>query len=694
MAIGVRAWFLRRDPGLFAIRRAARVAAVACVGFYVGRYFVHDPVMATYALFAAVAMGFLSQISGPAARRSVTLLWSLPVAWLLVAAGTLVAGNLWAATAGMLVFGFFIAYAGVGGPRLVGLTAGMQLFFILPCFPPYAPDTLISRIVGVSVGLGLLALAERTLWPDPDPIDYETRLADACERLANNLTARAAGDPSAAAATLALAEESAEAIRPLVLPPAARPASAGRRDQALSDAGSMLRFALTRLRSLPSGFAPPAAVAELLDISARTAGATAEALCGGPPPDADDLADAFSAEQLDRRERPVPDDPDDTRITTQSLATANGVWAMATAVRIAMGAPIESRHGTPRMRRERFPYAYASPVRLWWQRFAVHLTPRSVYFQGAVRVAVALAAARLIAGILGLSHGFWVLLATLTLLRSRAADTRIALAPAVVGTVAGAAVVGVLLVAVGPRTDIYTAITPPIMLAAFAAGALIGPAWGQALFTVVVTLVFTQLAPAGAQLAGARVVDVFVGATVGVSAGVLAWPRGAGGELRRSAARFLAAGGQAVRETALVLTGSRPPPSLADSSAGAMPRVRAAMALADASYGMYQTERHATRESTVDWQAVMATGHHIVRGSELLRDTYLPGSLAPWRTLVNESPAAVGDACGIIAHNVDEGSDPRATPAPVAPAPDTTVVDVQAWLSGIADDLTRLTADC
>jgi uncharacterized membrane protein YccC len=190
------------------------------------------------------------------------------------------------------------------------------------------------------------------------------------------------------------------------------------------------------------------------------------------------------------------------------------------------------------------------------------------------------------------------------------------------------------------------------------------------------------------------VVDVFVGATVGVSAGVLAWPRGAGGELRRSAARFLAAGGQAVRETALVLTGSRPPPSLADSSAGAMPRVRAAMALADASYGMYQTERHATRESTVDWQAVMATGHHIVRGSELLRDTYLPGSLAPWRTLVNESAAAVGDACGIIAHNVDEGSDPRATPAPVAPAPDTTVVDVQAWLSGIADDLTRLTADC
>ena len=675
------------------MRRAVRVAAVACVGFYVCRYLVNDRVMATYALFAAVAMGFLSQIPGPAVRRSITLLWSVPVACLLVTAGTLLAGNVWAATAGMLVFGFFIAYAGVGGPRLVGLTAGMQLFFILPCFPPYAPDTLISRLIGVCVGLGLLALAERTLWPDPDPVGYEARLAKACEGLANNLTARATGDPNAATATLASAEGSAEAIRPSRLPPEARPASAGRRDRALSDAGSMLRFALARLREMPSGLAAPVAVAELLDTSARTAEATAGALRGGPPPDTDDLAGAFSATQRVRPERPGPDDSDDTRMTALSLATADGVWAMATAVRVARAAPIESGHGTRRVRRERFPYAYASPVRLWWQQFAAHLTPRSVYFQGAVRVAVALAAARLVAGVLELSHGFWVLLATLTLLRSRAVDTRIALRPAIVGTVAGAAGVGVLLVVVGPRPDIYAAITPPIMVAAFAAGALIGPAWGQALFTVVVTLVFTQLAPAGAQLAGARVLDVFVGAAIGVAAGVLAWPRGAGGELRRSGARLLAAGGEAVRETAQVLTASRPLPSLTDPSVGAMPRVKEAKLLADASYGMYQTERHGAPESMVDWQAVTAAGHHIVRGSQLLRDTYDPGSLAPWRPLVNDSATNVGEACGVLANALYEGRDPRAAPVAVAPATDNRVADVQIWLAGVADDLTRLSAD-
>ncbi len=208
------------------MRRAVRVAAVACVGFYVCYYLVDDPVMATYALFAAVAMGFLSQIPGPAVRRSVTLLWSLPVALLLVTVGTLLAGNLWAATAGMLVFGFLIAYAGVGGPRLVGLTAGMQLFFILPCFPPYAPDTLTSRLFGVCVGLGLLAFAEWTLWPDRGAVSYQALLANACERLADHLTIRATGDPDASAATLAAVAWPAEAMWPSHLPPAARPASA------------------------------------------------------------------------------------------------------------------------------------------------------------------------------------------------------------------------------------------------------------------------------------------------------------------------------------------------------------------------------------------------------------------------------------------------------------------------------------
>jgi uncharacterized membrane protein YccC len=452
----------------------------------------------------------------------------------------------------------------------------------------------------------------------------------------------------------------------------------------------MVRFALARLREMPPGTGVPGAAAGLLDTYARTASAIALALRGAAPPDNDELGEAFSLLRQGRHDRPAPDGSDDIRMTTLSLAAADGVWTAATAVRVALGAPIESGHAARPVRRERFPYAYPSTVRLWWRQFALHLTPRSVYFQSAVRVAVALAAARLAAGLLELSHGFWVLLATLTLLRSRAVDTRIALRPAIVGTATGALVVGAMLVVIGPHSDVYIALTPPIMVAAFAAGTLIGPAWGQALFTVFVTLVFAQLAPVSAELAGVRVLDVLVGAAIGVGAGVLAWPRGGGGELRRSAARFLDASGQLVRQTAEVLTISPPPSSLDDASAVAVARANEAKALANASYGMFQTERHPARESTVDWQAVMTAGYHIVRGSELLRDTYEPGALTPWRPLVTDSATNVCEACGVLASALDEDRDPHLPRAVVGQSPNHHVADMQVWLAGVADDLTRL----
>src|SRR4030095_7611018 len=114
-----------------------------------------------------------------------------------------------------------------------------------------------------------------------------------------------------------------------------------------------------------------------------------------------------------------------------------------------------------------------------------------VYFQGALRLAVALGLARLLAGVLDLSHGFWVLLTVLTLLRASAAETRALLWPALVGTAvrsAGdAAVVGsvgaaALLVAGIPPTA-FAVVLPLVMLVGFSAGPLLGLGWAQALFT-------------------------------------------------------------------------------------------------------------------------------------------------------------------------------------------------------------------
>ena len=256
-----------------------------------------------------------------------------------------------------------------------------------------------------------------------------------------------------------------------------------------------------------------------------------------------------------------------------------------------------------------------STPRLWWQRLREHLTPRSVYFQGALRLAAALAVARLLAGVLDLSHGFWVLLTVLTLLRASAAETRALLWPALVGTVIGSVAAAALLVVGIPPTAFAVAL-PLVMLIGFAAGPLLGLGWAQALFTLVIALVFAQVSPVDWHLAEARVVDVAVGAAIGLATGLLAWPRGGSGELHRAAGRFLAAAGRVVRETVDVLThGDRP--------GAALPQARDAGELVQASWALYQTERHPP--PSVDWQATLLAGHHAVRGAEWL----LTGSARP-----------------------------------------------------------------
>ncbi|MDQ1658997.1 MAG: hypothetical protein QOD41_4080 [Cryptosporangiaceae bacterium] len=698
----VAAWLRHRDPGLVAVRRAARVTTVACIGFYLCRYGLGNRVMAPYALFGAVALGMLAQIPGTPKQRARTLLAVLPVAYVLVVAGTLLSVSNWTAAAGMFVLGFTVTYAGVGGPRLVGLAAGLQLLYILPCFPPYDPGSLGYRLAGVTIALLLLALAEVVLWPDPVPAPYEHRLAGAVSALAGCLTAIADaldGDPygrDRLAALLPGATEAAEAIRPSRLPPGERPAAAGRHDRALSHAGRSTRLILGRIADLyfedDRGALSRLEAATLLRQAAASSHATAAALRGpGSAPDTGPLTAAIAAFRADRL-RVVPNGIHPDRLRLGSLALMIGEWTkvLVTAVRVARGAPIRPDPTPPSGRPGEFWYAYEPAIRLWWDRFGAHLTPRSVYFQGALRLAVALAAARLLAGGLDLSHGFWVLLATLTLLRTSAAETRSALRPALIGTLAGAVLAGGLLV-VGADPHVYAVALPPVMLIGFAAGPLLGLGWAQALFTLVIALVFAQVAPVDWRLAEARVLDVAAGAGVGVLIGVFAWPRGGAGELRRATANYLTACAEVVRETVAVLARGAQPGT-------ALPRARLLGHLADASYALYQTERHSP--SPVDWQATLLAGDHAVHGAEALLRSCPTGRLLPCVAPLEAAAAAVADAYERFAARVLRHEwVPAAGIAETVP-PDRWptnlgadlyhLADLRVWLTGLTDDLTRI----
>ncbi|MBL7258347.1 FUSC family protein [Paractinoplanes lichenicola] len=682
------AWVRGRDPQLVVVRRAVRVTLVACLGFYFCRYVLGSAAMAPYALFGTVALGALSQIPGSPKQRARTLVAVLPVGWGLVALGTMLSFNTVAAAAGMFVLGFAVSFVGVGGPRLVGLAAGMQLLYILPCFPPYDPGSLPERLAGLTLAVVLLAVAELVVWPDPTPPPYRHRLADAVSALAACMRALA-DDRSRLAELLPEAADRAEALRPSLLPPTERPASAGRRDRALSSAAGTARLLLGRVVDLfftddRAAVTGPAA-AKLLRATAGCVEATGDWLRGdGPLPDTDRVAAAIGDFRVARMNTDPGGLPPE-RLHLGALALSLGEWtkSLVVAVRIVAGErPSAGRSG-------QFWYAYEGTAFLWWHRLRENLTPRSVAFQGALRLAAALAVARLIAGVLDLSHGFWVLLTILTVLRASAAETRSTLRPALAGTVAGS-IVAALLLMLGLDPLVYVIALPVVMIAGFAAGPLLGLGWSQGLFTLVITLVFAQVTPVDWRLAEQRVADVLIGAAVGVLIGLFAWPRGGAGELQRAAGTFLTSAAAVVRETVAVMAKGQTP-------GDALPTARQAGQLAEASYALYQSERRGP--TPIDWQATLIAGHHAVRGAEALVRSCPAGGLLPCVAQLTALAGDVAECYDRSAAQLMRGETPSRPPASPPPEewPDDLgqdlyiIADLRVWLDGLREDLITMT---
>ncbi|MEU8016838.1 FUSC family protein [Micromonospora parva] len=703
----------RRDPGDVILRRAARLTLVASVVFFGCRYGAGNSTLATYGLFGTIAAGSFAQLPGPAPQRARILVLSLPVVWALIAVGSLLAWSTWAAAGGMLVVGFVVAFAGVGNPRLVGLASAFQLFYILASFPPYQPGTLPARLGGVTLAVVLLAAAEVVLWPDPVPVSYRQRLAAAADGLAAFLdaTAERLTDPHAAVGDRAARRERAhDVVAAIALnrsPPAWAPTAAGAQDRALRICGAALREVLADADRLaadaPPEPIPELAAARLLRSCAETTRVAGRSLSPGAP--AVTLTDLDVA--VGRAEAAYPvgagsvrDTPDVQRLCRDAtaLALADQVRVFAVGCRVAAESRLDDPHNSSGL----FEYARHSPWTLYWWQFRSHLAPRSAHLHSSLRLAVALTIARVAAGVLQLTHGFWVLLATLTVLRTSAADTRTALRPAVLGTIIGAVVSGGVMLVVDEPV-VYAVVLPITLLLALGVGRLLGPVWQQALFTVLLTVVFAQLSPEGWRLAEARLVDVLLGTVIGVLAGVAMWPRGAGHDLRHNAARYLAVNAEAVDQTVQAVLGAAPPPD------AALDRVRRRMVLVDSSYCQYHSEHHDPRHEQVNWDAVLSAGHHVLPGAQSLLRRNPPGCLAGWP----EAVALLADAAGRLRSAYDTLADEvtHGRPAGPAPGPMTCadqldrirpllrgadlrsvrhLVEVDRWLAGLADSLARI----
>ncbi|MFE3883843.1 FUSC family protein [Streptomyces lydicus] len=693
------------------VGNALRVTMASCLAFYVCRYALGLTVMSVYAMFTVVSLGVLARIPGSGRQRATTVVMAIPAGLALVTLGTLLAVQTWAAVLGMLVIGFLVAYAGTTGPRIAGAAPGMQLLYILPCFPPYAPEALGQRLSGFLLGAVLLALAQRFLVPEPDTPPFRRLLADAADAAAR--LADHHGGPLPVQA-LARAHETGDALRPSRVPPADLPASPTLTHKAMAHATEAVRTLLARLEDLHASVGPqyvyhPETVVLLQSIS-DAARAAAQALRRGKRlrpgegPSAavlqSELAPVRAHRAVDALERLSGDDRlVYLRRRSRVVQAADCAVVLALATRLLLG----DRSVGHSPAGHTFSYAQARFHELWWQRLTTHLTPRSVIFQNACRFALGLAAARLVAGLLDLQHGFWVLLATLTLTRTTSLETWSAVRQALAGTLVGAVLAGGLLVLVHDRDTVYALVLPVVMLVAFIAGPLRGLAWAQGGFTLVVATLFAQVSPVTWQLAPVRLVDVLVGSLIGLACGLVAWPRGAGREVRRSMAGLCSAIADAIGyTTARVVDRS--------GSADCL-EINRALVLAQESLAQYHCELRDESAWQPDWPSVLVAGADARRGERLLPGR--PGRIAPqevgaWLRRAADRTAA--DYRSLARHLRSDAEVPRADARPldirallaVAPAvprhgPDreahalsaALLLDSVIWLDALTADLDR-----
>jgi uncharacterized membrane protein YccC len=721
-AAGLLEWLKSKDPGLVAIKRAARVTLAACVTFYFSLYVLKDAQMATFAVFGCIALGALSEVRGEPWRRTRTYGAALVAGIVLVTLGTLLAVTTWAAVAGMLVVGFAIAYAGAGGPRVVGAANGLQLLYILPSFPPYAPESLGSRLIGLILGVGLLAIADRVLWPPPVPKPFRHRLAEAIRAVHDRFVAVLSSDGDHHPPTQ---PESEIGLRLSNIPALERPTGPGRRDRAAMHTVTILRGLEARVAAL-AGITltqqsrAPAVHEEgrkLLGVSAHILAESAESLDsplgGHAQPDSASVESALAG-YVRRREAVVgsarvdQDLPNRLRFAVVVEELAMWTRDLALATRIMQG----DRAPEPPTRSiaEPFWYSARSTPSLWFRRFRGHFTPRSVFFQNAIRLAVGLAAARLFAGLLDLSHGFWVLLATLTLMRTSITATRAAVVPAFLGTVAGGLIAALVLVLAGADAAVYEAAFPFVMFFALAAGPIAGLVAGQALFTLLVALLFAQMAPVSWRLAEVRVVDVVLGGLLGAVVGLLVWPRGATGEMRRTAKTTLDAAANDLESTVQSLTRQVATVGRRDSAEVAVHF----LTLADSTYAQYRSELRSSPD-TVDWMGVLLLVHEVVRGGQALRGMHGTAEPLPWPGVTAELEhlgAGTADRLrrigGLLTAKASTSRSAAKTDASeeswivtsgarvmagrqTHPAAAVRVLDIWGWLAGISFDSRRVT---
>jgi uncharacterized membrane protein YccC len=515
--------------------RAIRATIVIPALFALTSKVIGDPQMALFATFGGFATLVVTSFGGTRKGKAAAHLALAIAGSLAIVIGTLVSGITWLAAVVSVPVVFAIFFAGVLGPTAASSTTALLFAYVLPVASTGGAATIGSRLGGWWLASAAGTLAVLLLSPKSPGDRVRAAAADLAAQIADRVTAASDGALTDPAATRAAKER----LRATFAGAPYRPTGLATADQALASVVQLLDWGAAQAHDALDGHidlskACPedralfkAAASIYRDIAALLQGRDAS-------PDFETLEKARAVATAHLRDLAVvvSDEP------SERMSAANAVHAQAIAV-AARSAAADALIAAGRAD----PETIAAERRAWYgaDRVASPLATvsgaagvvvrqasvRSVWFANSLRGAVAIAAAVAVADLTGVQHGFWVVLGTLSVLRTNASGTGSTALRALAGTVLGFVIGAALLLAIGTgQASMWVAFPLAVLIAAYAPGT--APfTIGQAAFTIVIVVLFNLLVPVGWTVGLLRVEDVAIGCAVSAIVGVLFWPRGA-----------------------------------------------------------------------------------------------------------------------------------------------------------------------
>lgn len=527
-----------RDPEHDGLRRALRAGIVIPIAAALSFAIAGNTQTPVITIIGSIALLIAADFPGTVGPRALAYCGLGINGIVLITLGTLAAPHPWVAVPLSLAVGAGVSFLSLLSEVTAAGQRATLMMFILPiCIRPVGP--LGDRLLGWAIALIVCVPAALFLFPPRSNTELRRQATRVCAALADRIE----GTVSEHEVTTAMDALQTGFVRRAV----ARPVAMTAGSRSLIRVVSNLQWLCDRVGADTGALLGPLtgastrvlrACAAVLSADDRSAQLAAQS-------ELDAAANDHKAMAMDRYRDDIaeilalPDDETAVEHGRMLLTRrAFGFTIGLTGRIIAAAAMADSRPLWARIVGAGLPETgFADRVqtkRAAIASLAGYLSTRSVSVQMSVRTGLSLAAALGVTMVMPIQNAPWVVLGALSVLRSSALTTGSTALRAVTGTVIGFVIGAAVIAVLGVDPVVLWTLLPVVAFGSTYINVVGSFVASQAMFTMMVLIVFNLMSPQGWQVGLIRVEDIVVGAAVGLMVSALLWPQGAATAVRRA----------------------------------------------------------------------------------------------------------------------------------------------------------------